>query len=366
MNVPLWVWLATIAGIAVIFVVSLIFGRKAHEITPIEASKWVTFYVALAIIFGIGIWMFAGGSFAGQFFAGYVTEYALSVDNLFVFVILLTSFQVPRVLQGRVVLIGIMIALVLRGALIAVGAALIASFSWVFYVFGAFLVFTAVRLAREKHDESELPREPKVVSLLRRFLPMTHEYDGTKLRTTHAGRRYFTPMFAVILALGFTDLIFALDSIPAIFGLTQEPFLVFTANAFALLGLSELYFLLGALLQRLVYLSKGLALILAFIGTKLVLEALASNELSFINGGEPVSWAPHITPGQSLAVVGTILAVTVILSLLKSRRDDKADAKAAAALGPVQVESSGDTGAAATADSAEVQQRDQPAPPRLP
>src|SRR6478735_4206214 len=225
MNVPLWVWLATIAGIAVIFIVSLVFGRKAHDITAVEASKWVAFYVALAVLFGIGIWIFAGSTFAGQFFAGYVTEYALSVDNLFVFVILLTSFQVPRALQGRVVLIGIMIALVLRGCLIAVGAALIASFSWVFYLFGAFLVFTAVRLAREKHDDSEVMHEPKIVSLLRRVLPVTNEYEGTKLSVRRNGARMFTPMFAVILALGFTDLVFALDSIPAIFGLTQEAFL---------------------------------------------------------------------------------------------------------------------------------------------
>ncbi len=326
MKVPWWVWLTVLAGILTIFVVSLIFGRKAHVISVSEAARWVGGYVALAVLFGVGIWIFAGGTYAGQFFAGYVTEYALSVDNLFVFVILLTAFQVPRALQGRVVLIGIMIALVLRGGLIAVGAALVASFSWVFYLFGAFLLLTAVNLIRERHDEAETPETPRIVAVLNRVLPMAAEYDGTRLRVRRDGKRLFTPMFAVIIALGITDLVFALDSIPAIFGLTKEPFLVFTANAFALLGLSELYFLLGALLQKLVYLSKGLAIILAFIGAKLVMEALADNELPFVNGGEPVQWAPHISPGMSLAVVGSILAVTVAASLLKNRRDARATA----------------------------------------
>ena len=320
MNIPFWVWATVIVAIAVIFVFSLVVGRKAHVITVKEASKWVGFYIGLATIFGIGIWLFAGGDYAGQFFAGYVTEYALSVDNLFVFVILLTAFKVPKELQGRVVLIGIMIALVLRGGLIAAGAVLVAEFSWVFYLFGAFLVITAVKLARgSEHDDTV--EMPKIVGLLNRFLPMTHEYNGTKLRVQEGAKRLFTPLFAVIIALGFTDLVFALDSIPAIFGLTKEPFLVFTANAFALLGLSELFFLLGALLQKLVYLSKGLALILAFIGVKLVFEALADNTLPFINGGEHIGWAPHISPGLSLAVVGSILAVTVVASLWRNSRD---------------------------------------------
>ncbi len=326
MNVPLWVWIAVIVGIAAIFVFSLIFGRKAHVITPAEAGRWVGFYVSLAVLFGIGVWIFAGSQFAGEFFAGYATEYALSIDNLFVFVILLTAFRVPREMQGRVVLIGIAIALVLRGALIAVGAVLIAQFSWVFYLFGLFLVITAVNLARERHDDEAMSHEPKTVALLRRFLPISEQYDGTKMTVRIDGRRLFTPMAAVILALGMTDLMFALDSIPAIFGLTKEPFLVFTANAFALLGLSELYFLLGALLQRLVYLSKGLAIILGFIGLKLISEALASNSLPFINGGEPVPWAPHISPALSLAVVVSILAVTVVASLIASKRGKGAPA----------------------------------------
>jgi tellurite resistance protein TerC len=321
MNVPWWVWLTTIVGIAAIFTVSLVFGRKAHVISVREASFWVAGYVFLAVLFGIGIWATAGSTYAGQFFAGYLTEYALSIDNLFVFVIILTSFRVPRELQGRVVLIGIMIALVLRGGLIAVGSVLIEQFAWVFYLFGLFLVLTAVKLAKEKHDEPAVAGEPKTVVFLRRFLPIADDYHGTKLTVRERGTFFFTPMFLVIIGLGTTDLLFALDSIPAIFGLTKEPFLVFTANAFALLGLSELYFLLGALLQRLVFLSKGLAVILLFIGVKLILEALASNSLPFINGGEPVSWAPHISPFASLLVVAGILAVTVVASLIASRRE---------------------------------------------
>jgi len=320
LSVQFWVWAVVVVGIAAIFTASLIFGRKAHSITPVEAARWVAGYVTLAVLFGLGVWLFAGGDYAGQFFAGYVTEYALSVDNLFVFAILLAAFRVPRELQGKVVLIGIGIALVLRGGLIAVGAALISSFSWVFYLFGAFLVITAVNLARQGE---ETPEEPKTVALLRRFLPISDSYAGDKYLVRVAGKRMATPLMAVILALGVTDLMFALDSIPAIFGLTKEPFLVFTANAFALLGLSELYFLLGALLDRLRYLSKGLALILLFIGIKLILEAMAANSLPWVAGGEPIGWAPHITPGVSLAIVGSILLVTVVASLVASRLEQR-------------------------------------------
>jgi tellurite resistance protein TerC len=318
-NVPVWVWFAVCAGIAAIFVVSLLFGRRAHIISVGEAARWVVGYVALALLFGVGIWIFAGGGFAGQFFAGYVTEYALSVDNLFVFAILLTAFRVPRPLQGEVVLIGIGIALVLRAGLIAVGAALISSFSWVFYLFGIFLVITAVTVAREKHGGT--PAEPRTVTWMKRVLPLSDEYHGTRFIVRESGRLLATPLLAVVLALGVTDLMFALDSIPAIFGLTREPFLVFASNAFALLGLSELYFLLGALLQRLRYLSLGLGLILLFIGVKLILGALADNNLPFLNSGEPVGWAPHISPGASLAVVGGILAATVLASMVATRRE---------------------------------------------
>ena len=319
MNVPVWVWIAVCTAIAAVFAVSLLLGRRAHVISPREAGLWVGGYVVLAVLFGIGIGVFAGQTFAGQFFAGYLTEYALSVDNLFVFAILMTAFSVPRELQGRVVLIGIAIALVLRAVLIALGAALITSFSWVFYLFGAFLLFTAWHVSREQPGGA--PEEPKTVAWMKRALPMSRDYDGTRFTTRGSGRLLATPLLAVVLALGVTDLMFALDSIPAIFGLTREPFLVFTANAFALLGLSELFFLLGALLERLRFLSKGLALILGFIGVKLILQALAENHLPFLNGGEPFAWAPVISPAVSLAVVAALLAGTVGASVVASRRE---------------------------------------------
>jgi len=322
MSVPLWVWIVVIVGIAAIFAFSLFFGRKAHEISVAEAATWVGGYVTLAVIFGLGIWVTSGGRYAGEFFAGYVTEYALSVDNLFVFAIILSAFRVPRPLQGKVVLIGIGIALVLRGGLIAAGAALIHSFSWVFYIFGAFLLVTGVNLLRSKPEAEH--KEPGSVRLLRRIMPMSPDYEGEKFLVQRDGKRMATPLLAVIVALGFTDIVFALDSIPAIFGLTKEGFLVFTANAFALLGLSEMYFLLGALLDRLRFLGKGLAFILLFIGTKLVLEALAENSLPFLAGGEPIRWAPEISPGVSLAVVGSILAIAVAASVLVSARERRA------------------------------------------
>lgn len=326
MNVPLWVWIVVVFGVAAIFVASLILGRKAHTITPGEAARWVAGYVSLAVLFGLGLWFFAGSRIAGEFFAGYVTEYALSVDNLFVFAIILAAFRVPKELQGRVVLIGIGIALVLRGGLIAVGAVLIHSFSWVFYIFGAFLIVTAIKLVR---DSDHAAGEPRTVRWMRRILPMTETFDGGRFLVRIDGRRYTTPMFAVVLALGVTDLVFALDSIPAIFGLTKEAFIVFTANAFALLGLSELYFLLGALLDRLKYLGKGLAAILLFIGAKLILEAMAENTLPFIAGGKGIAWAPQFSPGVSLAVVGSILAVTVAASIVSSQRANRRAARAA-------------------------------------
>lgn len=319
MLVPMWVWAAVLVGIVAIFAVSLFFGRKAHEISVAEAATWVSGYVTLAVLFGLGVWITAGGRYAGEFFAGWVTEYALSIDNLFVFAIILTAFRVPRPLQGKVVLIGIGIALVLRGGLIAAGAALIHSFSWVFYIFGAFLLITGFNLMRSKPESAH--EEPASVRLLRRIMPMTPDYHGEKFLVRQDGKRMATPLLAVIVALGFTDIVFALDSIPAIFGLTKEGFLVFTANAFALLGLSEMYFLLGALLDRLRFLGKGLALILLFIGVKLVMEAMAENTLPFIAGGESITWVPHISPALSLSVVGSILATTVLASIWISARE---------------------------------------------
>ena len=288
MDVSGLVWAATLVALtAVLLVDLLIIGRRPHEPSVRESSLWVAFYVGLALLFGAGVWFASGASAAGQFYAGWLTEYSLSVDNLFVFVIIMARFGVPRQYQQKVLLIGIVLALVMRGGFIAAGAALISQFSWVFYIFGAFLIYTAVKLARQgEPDEGEFS-ENLLIRWSRRALPISRDYDGAKLTTHENGRRLFTPMLIVMIAIGTTDLVFALDSIPAIFGITQEPYLVFTANVFALMGLRQLYFLLGGLLDRLIYLSYGLAVVLGFIGVKLVLEALADNNLPFINGGEP-------------------------------------------------------------------------------
>jgi tellurite resistance protein TerC len=321
MNVPTWLWFATIGGLLAIILADLfLVDHKPHAVTIREATRWVTFYVVLAVLFGLGIWLFAGGVYAGEFFAGYITEYSLSVDNLFVFVIIMSAFAVPAVHQHRVLLIGIVIALVMRGIFIAVGAAAISAFSWVFYLFAVILIVTAVNLVRQGTDHDDEYTEPAALRLVRRVVPVTDEYHGAKSFVRIQGRRMVTPMLMVMLAIGFTDLLFALDSIPAIFGLTQEPYLVFTANAFALMGLRQLYFLLGGLLSRLVYLSYGLAIILAFIGVKLVLEALHENSLPFINGGEPVP-VPTVGIALSLSVIVGVLVITTIASLVKVRRD---------------------------------------------
>jgi TerC family integral membrane protein len=319
-NVPLWLWLATIGGLLAVILADLfLVDHEPHAVTVREATRWVLFYVALAVAFGIGMWALAGGVAAGEFFAGYITEYSLSVDNLFVFVIIMAAFKVPVMHQHRVLLVGIVIALVMRGGFIAVGAAAIQAFSWVFYLFAAVLVVTAVNLFRQGTDHDEEFSENAALRLVRRVLPVTPQYHGARSFVRHEGRRMVTPMLIVMFAIGSTDLLFALDSIPAIFGLTQEPYLVFTANAFALMGLRQLYFLLGGLLSRLVYLSYGLSVILAFIGVKLVLEALHDNSLPFVNGGEPVA-VPTIGILPSLTVIVGVLAVTTVASLLKSRR----------------------------------------------
>jgi tellurite resistance protein TerC len=322
LNVPVWLWFATIGGLAAIIIADLfLVDSKPHAVTMKEATRWVLFYVALAVVFGLGIWYFAGGTYAGEFFAGYITEYSLSVDNLFVFVIIMTSFAVPAVHQHRVLLVGIVIALVMRGLFIAVGAAAINALSWVFYLFAAFLIYTAVNMVRQgiAGDEEEWT-EPRVVRLVRRVLPVTEDYHGSKTTVRIDGKRWATPMLIVMVAIGLTDLLFALDSIPAIFGLTQEAYLVFSANAFALMGLRQLYFLLGGLLNRLIYLPYGLAVILAFIGVKLVLHALHENELPFLNGGEPLP-VPEIGIGLSLSVIVGVLVITTVASLIAVKRN---------------------------------------------
>ncbi|MBY8872657.1 TerC family protein [Micromonospora sp. PLK6-60] len=322
MNVSGWVWAGTLVALtAVLLVDLLIIGRRPHEPSVRESSLWVSFYVGLALLFGAGLWLTAGGAVAGEFYTGWLTEYSLSVDNLFVFVIIMARFAVPRQYQQKVLLIGIVLALVMRGGFIAAGAALISQFSWVFYIFGAFLIYTAVNLARQGEPDEEEFTENVLIRWSRKALPVSKDYDGAKMTTHEGGRRLFTPMLIVMIAIGTTDLIFALDSIPAIFGITQEPYLVFTANVFALMGLRQLYFLVGGLLDRLIYLSYGLAVVLGFIGVKLVLEALADNHLPFVNNGEPVGWAPHMPIWFSLTVILGTLLVATVASLVKSARD---------------------------------------------
>lgn len=317
MNVPIWVWVATIAALVGVLAFDLfIVDRRPHVVRVGEAVRWVVFYVALAGVFGAGIALFTQGRYAGEFFAGYITEYSLSVDNLFVFVLIMSTFAVPALHQHKVLLFGILTALVLRGLFIAAGAAVITRFQGVFYLFGAFLIYTAWKLAfTDENDEDDGYEDNRVLRMVRRVLPVTEEYHGARTTVRVGGRRYVTPMLIVMLAIGTTDLLFALDSIPAIFGLTKEPFLVFTANAFALMGLRQLYFLLGGLLGKLVYLSTGLALILGFIGVKLVFEAMHATG---------VEWAPHIGIEFSLGVIVGVLVITTVASLAKVRRDPSA------------------------------------------
>ncbi len=327
MHVSAVVWLSTLAGLAGLLALDLFHARKPHDVGIGEAARWTAFYVAVAIAFGVGVLWLApdGPRYAGEFYAGWLTEYSLSIDNLFVFVVIMSRFAVPSVLQQRVLMVGIVLALLMRGAFIAVGATAIERFSWVFYFFGAFLLYTAVQLLRSHGSPAGGAADPAgsrdnlMVRSVRRFLPTTDEYDGARMFSRRSGRLVVTPMLLVMLAIGSTDLLFALDSIPAVFGLTKEPYLVFTANAFALLGLRQLYFLLSGLLDRLVYLGKGLAVVLAFIGVKLVLEALHTNELDFVNGGEPVAWVPQLPSWLSLGVIIVTLAVTTLASLLASR-----------------------------------------------
>jgi tellurite resistance protein TerC len=321
-NVSTTTWFVTMAVLLAVIVADLfIVGRNPREPSMREATAWVLLYVSLAVVFGIGVGLTAGGRYAGEFFAGWLTEYSLSIDNLFVFVIIMSRFAVPRQYQQTVLLVGIVLALIFRGLFIALGAAAISAFSWIFYLFGAFLVVTAFGLLRHGEDDESDFQENIVIRTVRRVLPTTRRYHGVKLVIRRDRKLLVTPMLIVMIAIGSTDVLFALDSIPAIFGLTKEPYLVFTANAFALMGLRQLYFLIGGLLKRLVYLSYGLAFILGFIGVKLILEALHTNEVPFINGGDPVDWAPEIPIWLSLVVIfGTIL-LTAVASLLKTCRD---------------------------------------------
>src|SRR5665647_489279 len=325
MNIPPWVWILTVGLTgAVLLVDVVIIGRRPHVPSMAEAGRYLAMYVVFAVLFGLGVWYFSGADFAAQYYAGWLTEYSLSIDNLFVFLIIMAKFGVPEKLQQSALMVGIVIALILRGIFIAVGAAAINEFSWVFYLFGAFLIYTAVKLAREGQSDDDEFEENRLLKWVESRFPATNQWQGTKLVITANGKRIITPLLIVILALGTTDFLFALDSISAIYGLTQEPFLVLTANIFALMGLRQLYFLIGGLLKRLVYLGPGLAVLLSFIGVKLILHAMHENELPFINGGQHVTGAPEISIGQSLAVIIGILVITTIASLVKSRKDNGA------------------------------------------
>jgi len=316
MFVPLWLWVATVGGLLALIALDLVIvDRKPHEVTTAEAARWVIFYISCAAAFGIGVWVFAGHESGVEFFTGYITEYSLSVDNLFIFMIIMASFKVPAIHQHRVLLVGILLALAMRSVFIAVGAALIAQFVWVFFLFGAVLVWTAISMIRSKDDEEEY-QENAVTRWVRKIYPVTDEYHGHKYSVKVNGKRMITPMLVVIVAIGSADLLFAVDSIPAIFGITQEAFLVFTANAFALMGLRQLYFLLGGLVTKLVYLSYGLAVILGFIGAKLFLHAL--HEYHVVP-----DWL-DINNWVSLGVIVVVLTVTTLASLAKARKDERA------------------------------------------
>ena len=311
-----------VALTALLLVDVLVISRKPHIPSAKESTAWVFFYAALALIF-FGI-LFATGekAKATEFLAGWLTEYSLSIDNLFVFVILMSRFAVPKKLQQEVLMVGVILALVLRGLFILAGAALIESFSAIFYIFGAFLIYTAYHQAFRSHDDEE-ETESKLIVWLRRHIAVSKDFDGAKIRTKVDGKKMFTPMLVVFIAIAATDVMFAFDSIPAIFGITTDPFIVFTANVFALMGLRQLYFLLGGLLDKLDYLKYGIAFILGFIGVKLVSHAMHVNELPFINNGQHIDWAPEIPTEVSLLVIVSAIAVSAIASLVKLRQESK-------------------------------------------
>jgi tellurite resistance protein TerC len=321
MDVPILVWALTIAAIVGMLIFDFLgHVRTPHAPTLRESAIWSAVYVGLAIVFGLLVLWFSGAEYAGEYFAGYVTEKSLSIDNLFVFVLIMSTFAVPRELQQKVLLFGITFALALRTVFILVGAAAIENFSWVFYLFGAILIYTAWVQARSGgHGGDEDFQENAVLRVVRRILPTTEDYHSDRMTVRVDGKRFITPLAVALIAIGSADVIFAVDSIPAIFGLTQETYLVFAANAFSLLGLRQLFFLIDGLLDRLVYLAYGLAVILGFIGAKLVIHALHTNELPFINGGEHVTAIPEISTAVSLGVIVGTLVVTTVASLARRR-----------------------------------------------
>ena len=310
MNVTMTAWIITIAAIVALLVIDFVATRNPHDVSFREAAGWSVFYIAAAVAFGVWVWIGSGSQFGTEYFAAYLVEKSLSVDNLFVFAIILTQFAVPSILHQRVLLVGILLALGMRAIFIAVGAAALQAFSFTFVLFGALLIWTGIQLARHRNEDPE-PSDNFMVRVARRRFPFTDDYHGAQMFTRIDGRRMATPMLLVMIAIGSTDLLFALDSIPATFGVTSEPFLVFAANAFALLGLRALYFLLKGLLDRLVYLSLGLAAILVFIGVKLMLTFAHE-----VNG----DW-PKIPTGISLGVIAAILTIVSVASLIATKRN---------------------------------------------
>jgi tellurite resistance protein TerC len=325
MDSPSYFWFQTIStGVLVAILIAdlLLAVKKPHIPSAKESTAWVGFYAGLALVFAAVLWSLFGHLRATEFIAGWLTEYSLSIDNLFVFVLIMSRFAVPKIYQQQVLMVGIIMALVLRGLFILVGAALIEQFSWIFYIFGAFLLYTAYHQAFRTHED-EHQTESKLVQLLRRRVHVSDDFDGAKLTTVVNGRRAFTPMLVVFVAIAITDVMFAFDSIPAIFGITTDPFIVFTANLFALMGLRQLYFLLGGLLDRLEYLKYGISFILAFIGFKLITHAMHVNEIPFINGGQHIEWAPNIDSITSLGVIVLSIAVSAIVSVVAASRQGK-------------------------------------------
>jgi tellurite resistance protein TerC len=324
MNVEPWIWFVSVGIISLVILLDLIVQiKKPHEPTFKESAIQYTVYFGLALMFTLVVNEVWGSRFGGEYLAGYITEWSLSVDNLFVFLIIFTKFRVPRHLQSEALLVGIVLALILRGIFIALGAAAIENFSWVFYIFGAFLLYTAVLLVWDTFKEEDEDKVPggKVVALIKSRFRTVDEYHGTKLTIIQKGKRYITPLLLVMITIGFTDLLFALDSIPAVYGLTSEPYIVFMANAFALLGLRQLFFLLSGLMERLKYLGVGLSIILGWIGVKLVIHALHKNELPFINGGEYVKAVPEISTELSLGVIISTLVITTVVSLIATSKE---------------------------------------------
>ena len=300
----------------------LMIFKRPHIPSAKESAAWISFYAVLALGFAALLWQLVSATKAAEFVAGWLTEYSLSLDNLFVFVIIMGRFAVPKKYQQEVLMVGVVLALILRGIFIAVGAALIESFSAIFYIFGAFLLYTAWHQAFRSHDDEE-ESESKLIQWLRKRVQVSKDFDGAKVRTVQDGKKLFTPMLVVFIAIALTDVMFAFDSIPAIFGITTDAFIVFTANVFALMGLRQLYFLLGGLIDKLEYLKYGIAFILAFIGFKLVAHAMHENELPFVNGGHHIDWAPEISTNTSLLVIVGSIAVSSIASIIKARSKTK-------------------------------------------